>query len=123
MPGWRYRSTLHESPLPLIDVGCSGVASGSQASVATLECSPLILAQAAPNSGILTRLQSPAQAFIDHAASTANRLRLFDLNQGGAGIADREEQLRVLVTAGRLVAPVHASQLHQGNAPQVVRCS
>ena len=91
-----------------------GVAASPQPSVATFKSASLILAQPTPHSGILARFQSPAQTFVNDAAVTADSLRLFNLNQCGAGVADREEQLRILVTAGRLVAPVHASQLHWG---------
>src|SRR5690606_969725 len=51
------------------------------------------------------------------------RLRLFDLHQGRARVADREEQLRVLVAADSAVAPVHAVQLLRANMRRVVPAS
>ena len=40
-------------------------------------------------------------------AAVTDLLRLFDLGNGGAGIAHREEELRIFIAAGRLMSPIH----------------
>ena len=86
----------------------SDVAASPQAGIAALESAALIFGETAPHAGILTGFEGPAQAFVDDAAATADNLGFLDLHQRRAGVTDREEQLRVFVTAGTLVAPVHA---------------
>jgi len=93
------------------------VRAGSHAGVAALEGATLIFAQAAPHAGILTAFESPAQAFVDHRASAADSLGFVDLNECWPGVSNGKEQLRIFVTAGRLVAPVHASSLQKNCAP------
>ena len=58
---------------------------------------------------VLTGIESPLQAGLTHITPAADLLGLRNLHQGRAGVPDREEQLWVLVTACRLVAPVHVS--------------
>src|SRR6478672_7606975 len=72
-----------------------------------LERAALVLAQAAPDAVVLTRLQRPGKALLAHVAATAHLLGLLDLEDGRAGVADGEEQLWVLVEASRTVAPIH----------------
>src|SRR5690606_726107 len=84
---------------------------GPGAGVAPLEGAPLILAHAAPHTGILAGLQRPGQALGDHGATPADGLRLGDLQERRTAVPDVEEQLRVLVTAHRAVSPVHGSLL------------
>src|SRR5689334_8506819 len=73
-----------------------------------LDRAPLVLGQAAPNAGVLVAVECPAQAGFDRLAAAANGLGLVDLQQGRAGGAYWEEQLRIFVTAGGSVSPVHA---------------
>ena len=54
--------------------------------VAALERAPLVLAHAAPHAGVLAGLERPRQAFVDHRATTAHGLRLFDLSERGSGV-------------------------------------
>ena len=57
---------------------------------------------------VLTGSERPLQARLGHRAAAADLLGLLDLYERGAGVADRKEQLGILVTAGSAVAPVHA---------------
>src|SRR5690606_17710898 len=74
---------------------------------ATLQQAPLVLAQSPPHAGVLAGLERPAQALLGDRATPADRLGLLDLQESRAGRPDREEQLRVLIAAGGMVAPVH----------------
>jgi hypothetical protein len=56
---------------------------------------------------ILAGFQRPLKARVAYVATSADLLRLFDLEQGRAGVPDREEQLRVLIQTGGTVAPIH----------------
>src|SRR5690349_23183894 len=56
---------------------------------------------------VLAGLEGPGQALLAHLAATAHLLGLLDLEDGRTGVADREEQLRVLVEARGTVAPIH----------------
>src|SRR5690348_6654475 len=78
---------------------------------AALERAALVLGHAAPHAGVLAAAHGPVEALLQHVTTTADRLGLGDLHQRGAGVADREEQLRVLVEAGGVVAPVHGGVL------------
>jgi hypothetical protein len=78
---------------------------------APLQRSPLIFAQTAPDTMILTCFQRPLQACVPDLASPADLLGLFYLEEGRPGIADREEQLRVLIQTGGLMAPIHGVTL------------
>jgi hypothetical protein len=53
----------------------------------------------------LTGLYGPVQAGVNDLAATPDRLRLFDLDKGGAGVAEREEKLGILAQASSAVAP------------------
>src|SRR5690606_8625309 len=81
--------------------------SGTQGA-APLERAALVLAHAAPDTAVLAGFQGPLTAGGAYGAATAYFLGFFDLNQCRARIADREEELGVFVTAGSVVAPVHA---------------
>jgi hypothetical protein len=63
---------------------------------------------------ILTSFQRPLQACVPDVASPADLLGLFYLEEGWAGIPDREEQLRVLIQASGPVAPIHGVTLLTG---------
>src|SRR5690625_3428047 len=80
---------------------------------AALQRAALVLAHAAPDAAVLTALQGPPQARGAHRTRPAHLFGLLDLDQGRAGIPDREEQLGVLVSAGGVVAPVHADHSSQ----------
>src|SRR5699024_7073973 len=89
-----------------IVVLCSAGAAG--AGPAALESASLVLAHTAPHAGVLSGLDRPFQAGLGHRAPAAYGLCLFDLYQGGPGVADREEQLGILSETGRFVTPIHA---------------
>ena len=72
-----------------------------------LQRPPLVLAESAPDTMILPCFQRPLQACVSDVASPADLLGLLDLEQGRASVPDREEQLRVLVQTGGLMAPIH----------------
>src|ERR671916_2208480 len=95
---------------------CEGISSGGGSAdpkaAATLHGAPLVFAHTAPYAGVLTGLECPREAFLGHGAPPADGLGLLDLQERGARRPDREEQLRVLVAADSMVAPVHG-----GNTP------
>lgn len=78
---------------------------------AALERAALVLAQAAPHAGVLVGLERVLEAHLAHGATGADRLRLFDLVDRGAGVPDGEEQLGVSSEASGIVAPVHSRVL------------
>src|SRR3954454_14732612 len=86
---------------------CSGSASARTRTTA-LERAPLILTHTAPDPSILAGLQRPREAVLDHRTAPAHGLGLLNLQQSRPRVADWEEQLGVLVTAERAMAPVHA---------------
>ena len=90
-------------------------------SPATLEGAALVLAHPTPNSGVLSGLKRPAQARHRSPGSAGTRPWPRSIcTIAGTGVADREEQLRVLVAAERAVAPVHCVTLlasHDGCDP------
>src|SRR5665647_650910 len=83
------------------------LAGASVAGVAALESASFILRQTAPHTSILTRLDGPLQAGLNDLAATAYGLRLFNLEESGASVPDREEQLRIFFQTGSAVAPAH----------------
>jgi hypothetical protein len=85
----------------------SDVGACPQSHGAALERATVILAHAAPDAGVLARVDGPAQAVLDHRATSANLFGFFDLEDRGAAVSDREEQLRIYLTTGGDVAPVH----------------
>jgi hypothetical protein len=56
---------------------------------------------------ILSGLKCPLKALLPDVTAAAYDLRLFDLQDGWTRVADGEEELRILIEACRLVAPVH----------------
>jgi hypothetical protein len=56
---------------------------------------------------VLTGLQCPLQALLPDVTAAAYDLGLFDLQDGRTRVADGEEELRILIEACRIVAPVH----------------
>jgi hypothetical protein len=73
----------------------------------TLESTTLVLAHAAPDTVVLAGLHSPLQACLAYIASPADLLGLLDLENRRTRRPDREEELRIFVQAGSLVAPIH----------------
>jgi len=88
--------------------GGSGHA-GAGTGRAALEGAALVLGQAAPDAVILTGLEGPLQAGLTHLATAADEFGLLDLEKGWSGVADREEELGIFVTASGTVTPVHAA--------------
>ena len=86
-------------------LGSGGADAG--AGVAALQRAPLVLAQTAPDPVVLASLERPRETLLAHLAASAHLLGLLDLEDGRTGVADREEQFRVLVEAGGTVAPIH----------------
>src|SRR4029453_13052784 len=62
---------------------------------------------AAPDTMVLAGFEGPREALFAHVAAAAHLLRLLDLHDRGAGVADGEEQFRVLIEASGPVAPIH----------------
>ena len=75
--------------------------------VAALERAALVLAQATPDTVVLSGLEGPCEALFAHVAASAHLLGLLDLQDRRTGVADREEQFRVLVEARGTVTPIH----------------
>jgi hypothetical protein len=88
-----------------------GSACAAGPGIASFECASFILGQTAPYSGVLTGLDGPFQAGLNHLAPTAYSLGFLDLEEGRPGVPNREEQLGVLVQAGSAVAPSHKIEL------------
>src|SRR5207302_7204170 len=68
---------------------------------------PFLLGQAAPDARVLDGLHGPLQALEAHGTPTADGFGRLDLGCGRAGVADGEEELRILVLAQRSLHPVH----------------
>lgn len=68
----------------------------------------ILFAQSAPDARFLTGIDRPLQALVDDTAGAAYALGFIDLHERRANVPNREEELRIFVTAGSLVAPVHA---------------
>jgi hypothetical protein len=86
---------------------------------APLERAALVFAHAAPYAGILAAFYRPFQAVFLHRAAPAHLFGLVDLEKGGTCITDGEEQLRIHVTAGGVVAPVHAVHSFVAGEPRL----
>jgi two-component sensor histidine kinase len=80
---------------------------GAQAQRSALQCPTLVLAHAAPDAGVLATVDGPAEALVEYLATTADLLGLFNLEERGAAVSDREEQLWIYLATGGDVAPVH----------------
>jgi hypothetical protein len=79
---------------------------------AALECTPLLFAHPTPDTGILPGLEGPLEALVSDRTAPAHRFGLLYLKYRGARRPDREEQLRVFISADSTVTPVHG-----GNTP------
>jgi hypothetical protein len=60
------------------------------AGVAALQRATLVLAHAAPDAVVLSRLQRPGETLLLDVAATAHLLGLLDLEDGRTGVADRK---------------------------------
>src|SRR5690242_8023934 len=83
-----------------------GRVSADPEAAAALHQATLILAHPAPDAGVLTGVERPLEALVGHGAALTDRLRLLHLQQCRAGRPNWEEQLRVLIAAEGMVAPV-----------------
>src|SRR5215472_14527714 len=96
----------------------SDVGSCPQPDRATLERSSLVLAHAAPDARVLAAVDGPPKAVLDNGAAAAHLLGFFDLEERRTAVSDREEQLRIYLTTGGNVAPVH--DVHSFSASRLV---
>lgn len=87
--------------------------SGANASpsVAALQRTTLVFAQASPYAVVLTGLKCPCKALFTNFAAATNDFRFLDLKNGRAGIADGEEKLRVFIQTCCAMAPIHVKTL------------
>jgi hypothetical protein len=67
----------------------------------------LVFAQATPDSSILTGFECPLEAGLGYLAATTHGLCFLNLEQRGSGVADREEEFRILIEACCTVSPIH----------------
>src|SRR5262245_3217127 len=75
--------------------------------LATPQRPAFLLRQAAPDARVLSGVQRPLQAFLTDWAERTDGLGRLHLGLGGPSGADREEQLRVHVTAAGTMARIH----------------
>lgn len=94
-------------PRLVTDLPRSG-GSDASANGLPLQGSTFVLTKSPPHPSILTGVECPTEALIGHRAPPANSLRIVNLTFRRTGRTDREEELRIFVTAERSVAPVHA---------------
>src|SRR5699024_5987076 len=87
------------------------------ACLTALERAALLLAHAAPHTGVLAGFEGPREALARNGAACADRLGFLNLRDRRAARADREEQFRILVAANGTMAPVHYP------TPHWVRCA
>ena len=80
---------------------------GAEAQRAALECPPLVFAHPAPDASVLATVEGPAEAVVQRCAPAADLLGLFNLQERGAAVSDREKQLWIYLATGGDVAPVH----------------
>jgi hypothetical protein len=74
------------------------------------EAAPLVVGQPTPDSRVRTGVHGPSQTGVNDLAATTDGLCLLDLEEGGPGASDREEQFGVLAQARRAVTPRHLDQ-------------
>jgi hypothetical protein len=82
---------------------CSGLP--GHGSTRPADHSALFFAPPSPNSVVLKRAQCKLQALARNRTVTTNRFRQVDLVNGIAGQAVREKQVRVKLSAGRVLTP------------------
>ena len=74
--------------------------------VSALQRTTLIFAHAAPDPVVLAGFQRPCEALFTDVTTAAHLLGLFDLHDRGPGVADGEEEFRVLIPARPSLEPV-----------------
>ena len=74
MKFWRYVRCGGE-----VGLGDASDRSADADATTALDRAPFLFAQAAPDAGVLTGLERPLEARIDHRATTAHRLGLLNL--------------------------------------------
>jgi len=83
--------------------------------VAALQHTTLVLGLTAPDTVVLVGRESPREALLKHVTTAAHLLGFFDLEDRAAGVADGEEQFRILIEANGFVTPIHGGiSLHVG---------
>src|SRR5699024_9974399 len=97
--------------------GCSGV-SACAVGTTPFECAALFFAHATPYARVLASGQCPGQAVGSDGTAVTHSLGLGDLRSCGTGGSDREEQFWVLVSAGRVVTPIHNVNSLKQHVPQ-----
>ena len=81
--------------------------SAAGACCATLESAALVLAEAAPDAGILAGVHCVLEAHFRHWAAGADGLRSLNLIHCRTGVANRKEQLGIYGQARSLFTPIH----------------
>jgi len=61
---------------------------------------------ASPHTGVLVGFEGEIEACVAHRAACTKTLRLLDRNNRAAGRSDGEEQLRISVSAERVITPL-----------------
>jgi hypothetical protein len=89
---------------------------GSLCSRKAPDRTPLVLRGASPHAICDAVFQRPGQALDLRRAQEADPFRLVNLAQRVPGRADREEQVRIGVAAGGILAPVHAYSHRPGSS-------
>ena len=84
---------------------------GPVAGGAAFEGAALILRETAPDASVLPTFQSPGEAGLFDRAALTDLFSFLYLSQSRPGIADRKEEFRILIAAGRLVSPIHLNLL------------
>jgi len=83
------------------------MSAGAQAYRPALDRPALVLAQATPYPGVLPGVNGPAKALLNRGAAPAHLLGFLNLQERGSAVPDRKEQLRIHLTTGGDMAPVH----------------
>jgi hypothetical protein len=89
------RRMFQRHPPGEVEALCSAGATGP--GVSAFEGAAFVLGQSAPDSGVPAELGCPYQAGLNDLTATADDFCVFYLEKGGAGVPDREEELRVFV--------------------------
>lgn len=85
----------------------SSASSVRRTGLSAFEGVPFILGQPAPYPAVLVGVHGPLQTGVKGFAATADDPCPFDLTTCDGGVTDWEEQLGILIEAGRAVAPRH----------------
>src|SRR3954454_24092887 len=85
---------------------CTSGSTNTCPSIAALQRTTFVFAQASPHTVVLAGLKRPLKALFANITTAAYDFRLFDLQDGGTRVADGEEELRVLIEAGRTITQI-----------------